>query len=600
MKLSIRFKLILIVLSIVVPLLTVAAYSYYMMIEATRHELSWKIRLTAEEIAKDLSEHFEKTFNLIDALAQSPSVKKMDTSACDTLFTKLLPSYPLHLNILTANPGGFNVGSGVDPQNAHKLNYNDKEWFQRSLSGERVIADVHISKLFKVPAIMLATPIYDNNSSLKGVIGFPLNLDRLKGKLLKDWQLPPQSIIHIIDSKGNVLVDTLHKEHVGESRSNMPVIKAARNIITGFIEMAPSDGIKRLYYVTTPPNTDWRVFVGVPSASFIEIAADTNNPYLIAIIAAALTGLILAFIIGRQLSNNVARIAEGLGSFGEGNLDHRLKLTGRDELSDIAECFNEMAEDHQQYELKIKEMNSQLEIKVEERTSQLVTANKELDSFSYSVSHDLKAPLRSISGFSKILLESYRDKLDLEGKDCVERIHRASERMSGLIDELIEFSHINRAELHLQTVSLSDMALQIAEELQQSQPERQVEFKIRSGVTADADLVLIRSVMENLLGNAWKFSQRKGKPIITFDTKDQNGSTTFLIKDNGAGFNQEYAGKLFSPFQRLHASSEFDGTGIGLASVQRIIHRHGGKIWGEGKEEEGATFYFTLPKPETA
>jgi len=590
-----------------VPLLTVAAYSYFMVIKATRHELSWKIRLTAEEIAKDLGDHFEKTFNVIDALAQNPLVIKMDTAACDTLFTKLLPSYPLHLNILTANPGGFNVGSGVDPQNAHKLNYNDKDWFQRSINGERVIADLHLSKLFKVPAIMLAAPVYDDNRSIKGVLGFPLNLEKLKGKLLKDWQLPPQSIIHIIDSKGNVLIDTLHKEHVGENRSDMPVIQAARNMANGFLEKTPSDGIKRLYYVTTPPNTDWRIFVGVPSASFIAIAADINNPYLIVIIVTALTGMVLAILIGRQLSSNVARIAEGLESIREGKLNHRegelyhrLELTGRDELSDIAECFNEMAEKHQQYEQEIKEINSQLELRVDERTAQLVAANKELDSFSYSVSHDLKSPLRSISGFSNILLESYRDKLDIEGKDCIERIHRASERMGNLIDELIEFSHINRAELHLQTVNLSDMALQIAEELRQSQPERQVEFKIRSGIMADADLVLIRSVIENLIGNAWKFTQRKEQSIITFDTKDENGATTFFIKDNGAGFNQEYADKLFSPFQRLHSSSEFEGTGIGLASVQRIIHRHGGKIWGEGREGEGATFYFTLPKPETA
>lgn len=594
MKLSIRLKLILIVLAVLVPLISVAAYSYYVVIEATRHELSWKIRLTAEEIAKDLGDHFDKTFNVMDALARHPAVKSMDSAAADRLFAELLPSYPLHLNILTARPNGFNAGSATAPQEAHKLNYNDKEWFQEALNGKRVIGNLHVSKLFKAPAIMMAAPVYDDNALLKGVIGLPINLDELRKKLVKDWQLPPQSIILATDAKGNMLVDTLHKEHVGENLAHFPLVKAAKKTVNDFVEMPASDGIKRLYYVAIPKNTDWRIIVGVPLESFVKSSTLIINPYLIAIGTATILGLILAILLGRRLSSNISSIVAGMKSIGDGNLEHRLKLKGRDELADIAEYFNEMAEKHQQYEREIRGMNAQLEQRVEERTAQLVAANKELDSFSYSVSHDLQAPLRSISGFSDILLEEYGDKLETQVKDCVERIHNASTRMGSLINELLQLSHINRAELHKQTVNLSEMALQIAEELRQSKPDRQVEFKISSAITANADTILIRTVMENLLGNAWKFTQYVANPVIIFDAKLENKITTYFVKDNGAGFNQEYVGKLFSPFQRLHANTEFEGSGIGLASVQRIIHRHGGTIWAEGKEGEGAAFYFTL------
>jgi hypothetical protein len=304
--------------------------------------------------------------------------------------------------------------------------------------------------------------------------------------------------------------------------------------------------------------------------------------------------MILAILIGRRLSSNVLLIVEGIRSIGDGKLDQRLKLKGRDELADIAGYFNEMAEKHHQYELEIKGMNAQLEMRVAERTSQLVAANKELDSFSYSVSHDLRAPLRHISGFSNILLEGYGDKLDTEGKSCLDRIQRSCIRMNNLIDDLLEFSHINRAELHKQTVNLSEMALQVVEELRQSEPERDIEFKISPAITADVDPVLIRTVLENLLGNAWKFTKRTEKPVITFDSKLENCATTYCVIDNGAGFNQEYVGQLFTAFHRLHSSLEFEGTGIGLVSVQRIINRHGGKIWAEGKEGEGAAFYFTV------
>jgi signal transduction histidine kinase len=230
------------------------------------------------------------------------------------------------------------------------------------------------------------------------------------------------------------------------------------------------------------------------------------------------------------------------------------------------------------------------------RTSnqQLEVANKELDAFSYSVSHDLRAPLRSIDGFSLALLEDYGDKLDNEGRDHLERVRGATQHMAQLIDDMLNLSHVTRSEMRHETAHLSAMAREIGEGLRKTQPERQVEFIIAENVTATGDERLFRVVMQNLLGNAWKYTEKHARARIEFGVKDEGGKPVFYVRDDGAGFNIAYADKLFGVFQRLHRRGDFPGTGVGLATVQRIIHRHGGRVWAEGEVEKGATFYFSL------
>jgi len=226
--------------------------------------------------------------------------------------------------------------------------------------------------------------------------------------------------------------------------------------------------------------------------------------------------------------------------------------------------------------------------------TQLETANKELESFSYSVSHDLRAPLRSIDGFSQALLKDYNDNLDETGKDFLRRVRAASQKMANLIDDLLKLSRIARSEMHRERVNLTMVARETAEELQKTQPARRVEFIIADGVTAYGDPHLLRVGMENLLGNSWKFTGKNPAARIEFGATHGDGRAVYYIRDNGVGFDMAYADKLFGAFQRLHPNSEFEGTGIGLATVQRIIHRHNGRVWAEGKINEGATFYFSL------
>jgi PAS domain S-box-containing protein len=226
--------------------------------------------------------------------------------------------------------------------------------------------------------------------------------------------------------------------------------------------------------------------------------------------------------------------------------------------------------------------------------AQLEVANSELDAFSYSVSHDLRAPLRSIDGFSAALLEDCADRLGETARDHLGRVRRASQRMAGLIDDLLALSRVTRATLTRERVDLSTLARQICSELRQRDPTRDAEFLIPTDIVSEGDPHLLRIALENLLGNAWKYTARTPQAVIQFGAAENNGSHSYFVRDNGAGFDMRYAEKLFGAFQRLHSAGEFEGTGIGLATVQRIIHRHGGRVWAEGAVGHGATFYFTL------
>jgi PAS domain S-box-containing protein len=267
-------------------------------------------------------------------------------------------------------------------------------------------------------------------------------------------------------------------------------------------------------------------------------------------------------------------------------------VTKRKEAEDEARDFRAKLEAVQSETLRL---NEALEERVRTRTAELEVALGELESFSYSVSHDLRAPLRSLDGFSQILSEDFAAQLGPEGQAYLARMRAASTRMSQLIDDLLLLSRVTRTEIVRRPVDLTRQAHAIAAELRKTAPERNVTFEIAPDLTVNADAGLMRTVLENLLGNAWKYTSKHPSARIEFGEREMDGRRVFFVLDDGAGFEMEYASKLFGAFQRLHSSRDFDGTGIGLATVQRIIHRHGGRVWAEGKVESGATFYFTLP-----
>jgi len=243
---------------------------------------------------------------------------------------------------------------------------------------------------------------------------------------------------------------------------------------------------------------------------------------------------------------------------------------------------------------QVGRMNVELEQRVAARTLQLETANRELEAFAYAVSHDLRAPLRSMSGFSQIVYENTPPELDQKNLDYLRRIRDASLRMSTLIDDLLSLSRISRSELVPRSTSLSEIAIEAAATVRDRYPGRSVDINITSGMNVEGDTRLLRIAMENMLDNAWKYTANVERAQIIVSTQHDEQGRVFFVRDNGVGFDMAYSSKLFGPFQRLHAESEFPGTGIGLVTVQRIVARHGGRIWAEAQPGEGATFYFTL------
>lgn len=270
-------------------------------------------------------------------------------------------------------------------------------------------------------------------------------------------------------------------------------------------------------------------------------------------------------------------------------LEKRVQERTKKLAASNAELIREVSE-RKRAESDIRSLNFQLV----QRSAQLEASNKELEAFSYSVSHDLRAPLRGIDGFCQAVLEDYDEKLDEAGRSYLRRVRAASQRMSQLIDAMLNLARLTRAEVHTQTFDMSGMARGVLEDLQKLEPDRPVECVVAQNVFATADPQLLRAVLENLLGNAWKFTRQQPHPRIEFGFAQYNGQGAYFVRDNGAGFDMTYGHKLFGAFQRLHAYTEYPGVGVGLATVHRIIHRHGGQIWAQGAVNQGATFHFTL------
>jgi signal transduction histidine kinase len=357
----------------------------------------------------------------------------------------------------------------------------------------------------------------------------------------------------------------------------------------------------------------------------IFLRADYELPdrvwdYVVIAAAVALLAMIVALALSARLARvvttpvlDVAAIARDVVEHGD--YSRRARKRSDDEVGALADAFNGMLDEIQRRtgelaasndalerhvaertraEAEVLRLNAELEDRVRERTAQLEAANHELEAFSFSVSHDLRAPLRAVDGFSQALLEDFPDNVPDEARRYLARIRAATLRMGQLIEDLLNLSRVSRGALERVPVDLAELARQVVADLRQHDPARAVEVSVWNGMDTLGDPRLLRAALENLIGNAWKFTARTAAPRIEIGALRESGRQVFFVRDNGAGFSMDYADKLFAPFQRLHSGNEFAGTGIGLATVQRIVYRHGGRIWADAQVGAGATFFFTL------
>jgi signal transduction histidine kinase len=372
------------------------------------------------------------------------------------------------------------------------------------------------------------------------------------------------------------------------------------------ISFADAQGTRHLGAAVPIPGTPWQVWVEFVEGELMRPAQTLLRLMLPWTALLVLLGVVGAWVVSARTIAPLEHVAKAADAIASGDYSRRLVVTGRDEISRLASAFNVMAahvaESQEVLEARVqartRELNQSRE-ELQKYATNLSAANSELEAFSYSVSHDLRAPLRGIDGFSQALIEDCGERMGEDGMDYLRRIRKAAQHMGCLLDDLLKLARVTRAELRFETIDLSAMAETTLQALSEAHKDRTVDWRVEPGLRAAGDARLMQIALTHLLENAWKFTGKRAQAQIEFGMRrDSGGAGEYFVRDNGAGFDPVYSAKLFAAFQRLHHAAEFPGTGIGLATVQRIVSRHGGQVRAEGAIEQGATFTFTL-QPES-
>jgi signal transduction histidine kinase len=516
---------------------------------------------------------------------------------------RLRTLHPEYSVVLVADASGTVRASS--PTTSASVNIAEEGVFKQAVSSRRlVVSDYRIDPLLKLGTIAVALPVYDSRDALIAVEYVAFDPARLAARLAGATSA---TIEILIDGNGTIIARRPALPGVvGKDLWEAPLVRSMLRTPEGSATVPGLDGVTREYYFSPVfPNGEGslRLAIGFAADELLASQRQALTVTLAGFIGFGFVALVTAWLVGTY---SIYRPAVGLQAaaerFARGDLTARAEFAGRrDEFGMLRDTFNGMAESLHAHveELEstredLRRLNAELEDRVQRRTADLEASNKELEAFSYSVSHDLRSPLRAIDGFSLALLEDYSGVLDDEGRENLRRVRDNANRMGELIDSLLQLARLSRQELKATDVDLSMMAAEVECSLREIDPARGVIVRIAPDVHAHGDASLLRIVLENLLGNAWKFTSKHPSAIIEFGCAVVDGETRYFVRDDGAGFDMAYEAKLFGAFQRVHGQAEFPGIGIGLATTARIVRRHGGRIWAESQPDKGATFWFTL------
>lgn len=548
---------------LLVALVTVgtAVYSYRdIHQELTTVSLSRRVTV-AQLAAVTLAEKFGRAVDVAVSLSTRVRFRDLVAQGKWVEAIEIMRDVPRHLphieRLFLADVAGTLKSDIPALPDVRGVNFARRDWFRGvSRDWQPYVSPVYTRAAApRLKVFAVAAPVRSPAGRVVGILVLQIRVESLL-EWVAGVDLGPDGFVYIADSKGQLAFDSRYPERDAIiDASGIPAVQRLRRGETG-VEIAsdPTAHDDAIVAYATVPGFGWGVVAQQPTGASRELKARDEQ--------------LRRLWIGYGIILLLGTVAMFLGS--------RIAA----------------AREREQEDQRIK---TELEQRMAERTSELEAANKELEAFSYSVSHDLRAPLRSIDGFGQALLEDCADRLDDQGRRYLERIRGATQRMGQLIDDLLRLSRATRVAMRREPVDLTHLARAVLAELHKAEPDRKVTSRIQDGIVADGDARLLRIVLENLLGNAWKFTRRAEDARIEMGAfRDSTGMRSFWVRDNGVGFDARYADKLFGAFQRLHAPAEFPGTGIGLATVQRIIHRHGGRVWAESEEGKGATFYFTL------
>lgn len=618
----IRVSLGVLVLATALPFIALSTYNTYARFQRDAERAAAEALRGARAASAEAEETLQRARVLLAALARRPAIASLDMTRCAPIFNAFLELYPEYTNLLTIQSNGERQCSAVPPaagtpSRVDPSLYLDETIRTGAFTVGRVTRGVFTGRWITV----VAHPILGASGEVRGVVAVSIDLAGLR-LIPRNEELPPRSIAHIVDDKGVVIASSEAKlQMIGQSIAEVPWFRLLSLAGAGTGSSPDAQGVEHIFGVTPIAGTNWHAAVGIAAdevygplwkRTMVNIAV-----YLIALLLAVMLAWMIAYRTARPIEAIAAAIRRATQS-AQGSAVDAIpidSLHAPREIQMLAGDFRTMLlartvaeRELRESEERLRRLNAVLEARVEERTRELGDANRELgqlnrelgevnrelEAFSYSVSHDLKAPLRIIEGYSRIVLEDHAEGLSVEGRSHLQTVRDQTARMGELIDSVLKLARVSRRELLLSPVDLTALVHSCLDELGAQQQAHRLEVIVDELPVWYADSVLARQLFLNLLSNAMKYSQKRDLARIEVRAESRGGEHVVHVSDNGSGFDMDYAGKLFGVFQRLHSQSEFPGTGIGLAIVSRIAQRHGARIWAESALDQGATFFLAF------